>query len=52
LYSLKNGAITLKKFVNNVELIYSDDVTIYDKILEAKAKLARSKYLEGLNRDI
>ncbi len=52
LYSLKNGTITLKKSADKVELIYSDDTTIYDKILAEKAKIARSKYLEGLNRDI
>lgn len=52
LYALKNGTITLKKLANKVELIYSDDITIYDKILAEKAKIARSKYLEDLNRDI
>ena len=52
LYSLKNGTITLKKSADKVELIYSDDTTIYDKILAEKAKIARNKYLESLNRDI
>ncbi|MBR5237564.1 MAG: hypothetical protein IKV26_02500 [Paludibacteraceae bacterium] len=52
LYSLKNGTITLKKSADKVELIYSDNTTIYDKILAEKAKIARNKYLESLNRDI
>lgn len=51
-FAADNGTVTLKKTQHKLEITYADDLTIYEKIKAEKTKIARSKYLEGLKRDI